>query len=76
MLTIRTTISLPVHIHKKLRKDALEEGKSLNELLLQKILEKETVNLQESFKRVKKLTKGVKIKASEYKEFVNYGRKD
>ena len=34
---IRTTISLPIPLHRQLKEEALEKGKSLNKLLIEKI---------------------------------------
>lgn len=37
---IRTTITLPLPLHRKLKEEALDKGKSLNKLVLEKLEDK------------------------------------
>jgi len=72
---IRTTITMPKHIHQILRSEALEKGQSFNDLLLEKITKDKNVDLKKSLARIKKITKGMNFNGIDYKELTHYGHK-
>ena len=75
MQTIRTTITMPKVVHNRLRKRALEEDKSLNDLLLEKVLREERVDAQKTLGEIRKITKGISFKGINYRELTHYGHR-
>ncbi len=75
MQMIRTTITMPKHIHNDLKRQALEKDKSLNELLLERILKIDYEKAKKSFQVIKRLRKNINTKGINYRELIDYGRK-
>lgn len=75
MQTIRTTISLPETLHTFLVSEAEQEGKTLSELVTNKIMAKEVKKRKKALAEFRNLGKKINLKGVDYKELVEYGRK-
>ena len=79
MLTQRTNVLLSPEEHAMLVALAKEHNKTMGELIRLAVRKtykaKRTNSLEESFKRIRKLTKGVKISRNELREWVVAGRR-
>lgn len=75
MQMIRTTITMPKNIHNYLKRQALEENKSFNTLMLEKVINGERVDVKKSLREIRKITKGISFKGIDYKELTHYGHK-
>jgi len=73
--TIRTTITLPKYLHDSLKKQAMEEEKSLNDLLLERVTQTKMVDAQKSLKEIRKITEGISFKGINYRKLTHYGHK-
>ena len=75
MQMIRTTITMPKPVHQKLKKEALEEGRSLNDLLVERILKIDYDKAKKALEEIRKLRKNVNTKGINYRQLIDYGRK-
>jgi DNA-binding protein H-NS len=73
--TVRTTLTMPIYIHKKLKKEALEKHVSFSNLLVQKILAKDENSIEQTLAEIRKISKRANTKNINYKELINHGRK-
>ena len=78
MQTIRTTITLPKDLHRKLKREAIEKDKTLNDILVDKVTTNTGDDVRKrrnAFEEIVKLRKHIDTKGINYRELIEDGRK-